>query len=251
MIRLHSLFCIERCRGCHAFVVDEPADLHPPPFFLRTLCRQCRSKIDVGAPLVEALPLTDGGSLIVASAVPYSGLLKKLVYRLKYDADELVAEDLGDLVAAVWEQVASGSLLPDPAPMPESTMLVPVPLNFWRRFKRGFNQAELIAVKLSRRHKLKLMPSAMSRRKMTSAHHDLGRAERYQNIQAAFTASSKVRGASVVLVDDIYTSGATLSECARTLMGAGAARVFAITAARATLDHADVLDVTIPIRDNR
>ncbi|MEP7071073.1 MAG: ComF family protein [Verrucomicrobiota bacterium] len=112
--------------------------------------------------------------------------------------------------------------------------LVPVPLHPARRRERGFNQAELLAGGLSHDARLPVR-HALERIRYTTTQTALDRAERMENLRDAFRLRSAVdvRNSRVLLVDDILTTGSTLSECARVLRRGGAASVCAITAARA------------------
>ena len=112
--------------------------------------------------------------------------------------------------------------------------IVPVPLHPARERERGFNQAELLAERLSDRLSLPLRP-ALERVHYTTTQTAFDRAERMKNLRGAFRLRKKadVRSLRVLLIDDVLTTGSTLSECARVLKEAGAQSVHAATAARA------------------
>lgn len=112
--------------------------------------------------------------------------------------------------------------------------VVPVPLHPARKRERGFNQAELLAELLCARANLPLRCS-LERIRYTTTQTAFDRAERMENLRHAFRLREKsdVRGLRVLLVDDVLTTGSTLSECARVLKRAGAISVHAATAARA------------------
>ena len=113
-------------------------------------------------------------------------------------------------------------------------LLAPVPLGQGRLTERGYNQAGLIAWPLSLALGIAFAPSAVNRTRETRSQVGLTRAERRANVRDAFEARpSRVRGRSVMLVDDVATTGATLSSCAEALHAAGARDVFALTVARA------------------
>ena len=113
-------------------------------------------------------------------------------------------------------------------------VLIPVPLHPARKRERGFNQAELLAEALSARSKFPTS-NALERIRYTTTQTAFDRSERMENLHNAFRLRKKadVRGSRVLLIDDVLTTGSTLSECARVLKVAGAISVHAATAARA------------------
>ncbi len=118
----------------------------------------------------------------------------------------------------------------------QADVLVPVPLHRWRFLKRRYNQAALIAYALSRRSGVPCLPDAIERRRATPSQGHLRAGERKKNVRNAFAVPADrqdmVRGRSVVLIDDVYTTGATVNECAKSLLAAGAASVDILTLAR-------------------
>jgi len=112
--------------------------------------------------------------------------------------------------------------------------IVPVPLHPARERERGFNQARLIAVLLGRKLSIPVR-EALTRVRYTTTQTALDRAERIDNLRGAFHPrdTANAAGLRVLLVDDVLTTGSTLSECARVLKAAGALSVHAVTAARA------------------
>jgi ComF family protein len=116
----------------------------------------------------------------------------------------------------------------------EFDIIVPVPLHPTRRRERGFNQARLLAELLSARISIRCK-EVLKRIRYTTTQTALDRAERIENLHNAFRLrkNADVRGLHVLLIDDVLTTGSTLSECARVLKRAGAISVYAATAARA------------------
>jgi ComF family protein len=169
--------------------------------------------------------------IIVAHAVTYEERMKRLIYKLKYDSDRLIAKDLSLLLLNALDKLADQVDLKD-------AFIVPIPLSRWRKFKRGFNQAELLASHLARSSQLPILQGALKRCKHTRAQHDLNKQERLINLRNAFEFNDKKRlFGTLILLDDIHTSGSTLAEAARTLYLAGAQNVAAITVARALLHN--------------
>lgn len=107
--------------------------------------------------------------------------------------------------------------------------VVPVPLYYRREWKRGFNQSLLIAKALCAGKGLKLDPSLLIRSKDTKQQARLTEAGRKRNLKSAFIADDNCRGIDILLIDDVRTTGATLSECAKELKRKGANEVYAAT----------------------
>ncbi|MDD5557065.1 MAG: ComF family protein [bacterium] len=161
---------------------------------------------------------------VCRSAGLYEGALRDCVHLLKYDGRRELAPVLARLMA---ESALEGL----PGPPPEA--LVPVPLGRGRRRERGYNQAELIARDLGRRMGIPVMGRALARVREGPPQSTLTRAARIENIRGAFLARAEaVRGGRLVLIDDVYTTGATTDACVRALLRAGAASVDVCTAAR-------------------
>lgn len=116
-------------------------------------------------------------------------------------------------------------------PLDKVDAVVPVPSHWLKRRLQGFSAAEALALAVARSLQLPYAPQALRRRRWTATQTRLGWQERARNVQGAFTAA-ECRHRSVLLVDDVLTSGATAGACAAALKAGGAARVFVLTAAR-------------------
>src|SRR5947208_893845 len=151
---------------------------------------------------------------------PYEGLLRELVLRLKHSTGETLAELLGEL----WAEVAQHRLSAVGA-----DVVIPVPLHWWRRFRRGYNQSEAVAAAVARRLGAEHRPGWLGRIRPTASQVGLSRSERRTNVHGAFRAArgARLAGATVLLVDDVMTTGSTASEAARALKAAGARAVYA------------------------
>lgn len=160
------------------------------------------------------------------AAGEYEGALRDILHAFKYDGRRGLARRLGALL-----RTAGGDLLRD------ADCVVPVPLHGWRRVRRGFNQADALARELGAP-----VVHALWRRRATAPQTGLDAAARRRNVRGAFLVSpllsrrSRMRwiaNRTIVLVDDVRTTGATLNACAAVLLNAGAREVRALTVARA------------------
>ena len=151
----------------------------------------------------------------------YDGRLRDILHALKYHGRRSVGPPLARLMTAAGKRI-----------LEDADFVVPVPLHFVRRYRRGFNQAEELA-----RHLPLPLVRALRRRRATATQTDLPEAQRHKNVRDAFSvrwhARRAIVGATIVVVDDVSTTGATLDACARPLLAAGAKEVRALTAARA------------------
>jgi len=163
------------------------------------------------------------------SAVVYNEASRKLVIAFKY-GDRLHAA----LTFTPWMLRAGAELLA------ESDVLVPVPLHRRRLWARRFNQSAVLAKAVAKSAGKRCLPDGLVRLRATVPQQGLTRKDRRDNVHNAFALNPRyaddIAGKTVMLVDDVFTSGATLNECARTLKKAGAARVFVLTVARVTKD---------------
>ena len=151
------------------------------------------------------------------------GTLPALIRRHKYGLDQAagraLAEYLGDRL---------------PISSSDYDLVVPVPLHWRRLWWRGFNQAAILAEEIARRLQLPLDAASFARKRSTTSqtarHHD----ERLRNVRRAFVVldAKRIRGRRILLIDDVMTTGATVNECARTLIAGGAASVDVFTLAR-------------------
>jgi competence protein ComFC len=116
-------------------------------------------------------------------------------------------------------------------------MLIPIPLGRQRMKERGYNQAEMIAKPLARALDIEFAPKALMRRKETRSQVGLSKQERQKNVLGAFQAGAGVSGKTILVLDDVSTTGSTLSSSAEALLSAGAKDVYALTVARALPHH--------------
>jgi ComF family protein len=132
-----------------------------------------------------------------------------------------------------WAARAGAELLED------ADLIAPVPLHRWRLLKRRYNQAALIADHAGGRFGITHLPDLLERHRATPSQGEMGPAARARNVAGAFRLNprhaDRVKGSRIVLVDDVLTTGATVTACARVLRRGGAARIDVLTLARVVL----------------
>jgi ComF family protein len=225
-----------RCPGCGT-ITSEP----------HRFCLDCWSRLDfLGDPCCACCGLPFGfglggeehcGACLVdrpafdrmRAAVAYGDIPRKVALKLKYGGRPGVAETVARYVER--------HLSPEP-----EVWLAPVPLHRWRIWKRGYNQAALIASALARRSGLQTRLDLLDRVKATPPLRAMNPRQRRDAVRGAFRIAAayreSVRGRTIILVDDVYTSGATVDACARALKRSGAARVDVLCWARVVKDDA-------------
>jgi ComF family protein len=151
---------------------------------------------------------------------PYEGLLRDAILRMKNPAGYELAEAIGE----IWAHFADVRLREVRA-----DAVVPVPLHWTRRWRRGFNQSELLATALAKELGVPCHPAWLVRTRRTRPQTQQTPAQRRHNVQGAFRAAANLnlRGKTVLLVDDVLTTGATVHEAARALRRGQPARIVA------------------------
>lgn len=172
--------------------------------------------------LSEATTIFNRGNLIeVVSIWDYEGLIKKLIYKIKYDG---IFDAIDELTEKAFER--------RDLDVPKDIIITFVPMYFKKERQRGFNQAELIAKKLGQISSIQAI-LLLEKTKETPSQTGLEKEERIKNVRCAFKIIAEVNcPKNILIVDDIYTSGATLEECARVLKKAGAETIRGFTLAK-------------------
>jgi ComF family protein len=202
-----------------------------------SLCAACQRQVRQ-CQLTNPLQITATGLPLLSWGV-YEGSLKRAIAAFKYGGDTGLAQDLGTDLGKTWRSYRSPTSKPSP-------QLLPKPHHPRKIRQRGFNQAELLAHWVSRVGQVPYLGDGLHRLQATQAQHSLSPADRRQNLAQAFATNPQrltaLRGRPVWLVDDIYTTGATVEAVTQVLTRAGVAVVGICTLARPTLHSSAGVD---------
>jgi ComF family protein len=224
-----------KCLSCEAFfhapsnesrMIPNPVSRTFGQVMSPFLCPECRNDF---SPSTSVSSIRVG--IVRAACVYRADALRKLIHAFKYGGKTSLARPLGMLLFSTFVRHWN----PD-----EVDLILPVPLHIARLRERGFNQAHLMLKDwktMSESAKIRFMriePELLLKIRHTKPQVELKREERKANIEGAFEVrdSSMVRGKKILLIDDVHTTGATVAECAKVLLIAGAARTDVLTLAR-------------------
>lgn len=246
---LFNLILPDQCRVCgeplsevSRIPVCSRCLKEPAPMRAEFFCTACKT------PFLNRFPLDESGLCALCARGhagfdevftygSYEGALRKLIHVFKYEGVQPLKRPLGDFLARA---------IPCER---EFDLIVPMPLHWWKRWQRRFNQSELLAREIGRRWNVPVR-NAVRRKRATAPQAGLTNAKRRANVRGAFAAKSKLKGLRVLLVDDVMTTGATASACARVLKRAGAAHVavaaLARTDRRSGLSYPSEIAVAVP-----
>lgn len=205
-----------RCPACGAGIANQDG-----------LCAACWAMLDV-----PSSAFVDSAGVPVFAATFYNDTSRKLVLAYKHGGRIALARLLARLIAARLPEPASGQTPP---------LLVPVPLHRWRIWQRGFNQAALLARELARLGKGDLLVDGLRRHKRTPSLGGLGREARDAALTGAIglhtSRAARIAGRDVILIDDVFTSGATSRACMTALEKARPASIAIACFARVEEGH--------------
>ena len=232
--RLFPFFLPPQCHCCEKFLEEEQ----------QGICSACLSKIHwieppfcsvCGIPFasreIENHPcgacMTKKKHFTMARALgSYEGSLQEAIHRWKYEGKITLTPFLGKWMTEGLHRYWN----PD-----TFDLLIPVPLHKKRLRERGFNQALLLVKELNRRTGIPYRKRVLQKRRLTIPQVNLSGVEREKEVRGSFhiIGGEELEGKSILLVDDVYTTGATVNECAKVLLTEGAKRVDILTLAHA------------------
>jgi competence protein ComFC len=217
---LADMFYPERCVGCERRSSDVlcRACFEALPRVGGPVCGRCGLPTAFATFVCEACKNVDFGFESARAPLRYEGVGKEIVHALKYRGYRKV---VGKLASPLMLQVLDDERF---------DAVVPVPLHRSRLRKRGFNQAELLARGVAEKINA-TVSDTLEVVRSTRDQVELSAAQRRANVAGAYTAGGPVRG-KVLLIDDVFTTGATMSACATTLVRAGAGEVHALSLCR-------------------
>lgn len=191
------------CQICGTTFPDSPAENH--------LCGDC----------LEKKPYFFHARAIFS----YEDMMVNVIHQFKYKSNISVGEIMASFMASFS--------FPD-IDFADYSLMIPVPLHIKRLRERGFNQSLILARALGQQKNIPVDFSLLKRNKFTLTQTGSNKKERQKNIKGAFDVSNKKKiiNKNIILVDDVYTTGATVNECAKTLTKAGAGKVSVLTLAR-------------------
>jgi len=189
------------CRVC-----GKPRD----KYFAGDLCEDCSK---------EGMPFE-----IASSVVLYDGVIKEAIHKFKFEGKKVLSSFLGGFLV---DHLKHGYI-----PVKKIDAIIPLPLSRKRFRQRGYNQSELLANEISGYYSINVDSSSLKKVKDITPQFELSREKRMSNVKGAFS-SSPLPGKNVLLIDDIYTTGATVREASMALKASGAKSVYVLTLARA------------------
>ncbi|MDD3726049.1 MAG: ComF family protein [Candidatus Ratteibacteria bacterium] len=203
--KILNLLWRERCMGC----------AYPFPLNRYGFCRECEGRIISLESHIDAEHF---------HIFKYDGPVKDAIHRLKYNRKKYY----GKRFALLLNDFIINNKIDN------FDVIVPVPLHWKKEFSRGFNQCAIISFYLSKLLKKRYVAGVVIKSKNTPSQTAMGKKERAENVKGSFTVKKEclIRGRKILLIDDVYTSGATTEEVKKVLLRSGAERVIVLTIAR-------------------
>lgn len=203
--------------------------LNSIPLIDKFTCPNCQKVSLAGQTCIECRYKTPLSGLV--AAVSYNQpLVRQAIHKLKYDSIFALAKPLGQLLIKILSDSPFHlSLFKE-----QNFLLIPIPLHQRKLSERGFNQSELLAQEISRKFGWPMETEILKRIRYTKSQTELKEKERLTNVKDAFAVSnpSIIKNRNVILVDDLFTTGATMKETAKVLKRVGAKKIWGLVLAR-------------------
>jgi len=232
-----SLLYPKHCAICETYIDEGFFDLCEDcwkslPLIGSTQCQRCGAYLGPYTKPSESCSRCEEGQFSsikkVSAIFRYKDSAKDLIHKLKFDKRRYVAYSLADMLA---EHLKTEAFIE------KIDIIVPVPLHWRREMVRTFNQSEIIASSVSKKLKIKYETNVIGRKRATKEQSRLEINERKKNLEGAFALSLvnrfKVAGKTILLIDDVMTTGTTLTECAKVLKKGNAKAIYGAVICRA------------------
>ncbi|OGF04665.1 MAG: hypothetical protein A2509_05655 [Candidatus Edwardsbacteria bacterium RIFOXYD12_FULL_50_11] len=206
------------CRGCWSLVKK----------WQDGQCQRCGQPVAEAGSLCRHCLIPEWGCSDIKTIGPFEAPLSEAVHMLKYSDAKSVSRRLGAMMA---ERIVSDQRYN------KADLVLAVPLHIARKRERGYNQAQLLAEQLGKSLGVPSPEGLLTRARHTRTQTTLNREQRLRNVKGIFAVHNpdRIKGRSIILVDDVLTTGATIGSCGQSLFSAGAREVLALTAAAAPL----------------
>lgn len=181
------------------------------------VCCKCGKKINADETRCSDCNGTERIFDGAVSVFEYNNAIKESIYRFKYKNKREYASAFAYMIAKNKKRIIE-HWQPD--------VVIPVPMHPDKKKLRGYDQAEILAKETADIFRIRMEGDTLVRRKQTVPQKELGTKKRYINLEGAFEARKSLKGKKVLLIDDIYTTGATFDSCAHVLKRAGADKVY-------------------------
>jgi ComF family protein len=191
----------------------------------RGLCADCFNKIQKYPSSLKTLPEHKYYFKQSWATCPYEGIIKEAIQLLKYKGKLILVNQLSSLMIAYAQENL---------PLTDIDFIIPVPLHRSRLKEREFNQSEILASKLGQHYNLPCLNKALIKIRPTPPQTNLSKEERLISLKGAFALKKKalIKRKNILLIDDVFTTGATVNQCAKVLIENKAAEVSVFTLAK-------------------
>ncbi|MCF7870480.1 MAG: ComF family protein [Candidatus Omnitrophica bacterium] len=189
------------------------------------LCQSCQKQIKFLAPpgCYSQIKINQN-NLKIISSYSYRGAIKTLIHLFKYSHYDYLAAALAKLMIEQLDKIGFKPLNYD--------FITSVPIHPYKIKVRGYNQSKLLAKQLANYFQLPLKDDIISSKYIRNSQTKLSLEKRKENVYGKFTAKDNVKGANILLVDDVFTTGATILACGKALWEKGANKIYGITLAK-------------------